>query len=356
MPRRRTVLTGILASAAMTKLGWADVGGPVCLGAAQLKNGTYALCGIRRDGSQAFQIPLPDRGHAAAAHPSAAEAVAFARRPGTFAITIDCRTGQEIARMTAPFGHHFYGHGAFTADGKHLLTPENDIESGEGRIGIWSRQDGYQRVGEISSGGIGPHEIIRLSDGSFAIANGGIKTHPDRGREKLNLDTMRPNLTILAADLTVRDQAMLDETLHQNSIRHIAAGPDGSIACACQWQGDVFEAPPLLAIYRPGQGLVPAEMDVATSIQAQGYLGSVACTSDHIAVTSPRGGQAYIFDLGGSLKETISQPDVCGAASVGDAVLLSDGLGGLQELNARGAHHLNQNALKWDNHLVAISA
>jgi hypothetical protein len=64
-----------------------------------------------------FQIPLPGRGHAAAIHPQKPQAVAFARRPGTFAVVTNCVTGQPSARLSAPAGRHFYGHGAFSRDG-----------------------------------------------------------------------------------------------------------------------------------------------------------------------------------------------------------------------------------------------
>lgn len=43
--------------------------------------------------------------------------------------------------------------------------------------------------------------------------------------------------------------------LHLNSLRHISAARDGRIACAFQWQGDLFDPPPLLALYTPGRGL-----------------------------------------------------------------------------------------------------
>ena len=56
--------------------------------------------------------------------------MAFARRPGTFALVIDCAEGREVARLHTPEGRHFYGHGAFTPDGGLLFTTENAIEDG----------------------------------------------------------------------------------------------------------------------------------------------------------------------------------------------------------------------------------
>ena len=90
MTTRRSFLAGLLAAASAPSLSWADAGSPAYLAAAKEPSGTYALFGLAASGQDVFRIALPDRGHAAAAHPPAPEAVAFARRPGTFALVIDC--------------------------------------------------------------------------------------------------------------------------------------------------------------------------------------------------------------------------------------------------------------------------
>jgi len=51
------------------------------------------------------------RGHDAAAQPTRPEAVAFARRPGRFALVIDCRNGDVTARLLAPQGRYFHAMG-----------------------------------------------------------------------------------------------------------------------------------------------------------------------------------------------------------------------------------------------------
>ena len=102
-------------------IGWAAAGAPDYLAAAGLPDGGYCLLGLTAAGGECFRLPLPDRGHAAAAHPERPEAVAFARRPGTFALVIDCAEGREVARLHSPEGRHFFGHGAFTPDGGAAL-------------------------------------------------------------------------------------------------------------------------------------------------------------------------------------------------------------------------------------------
>jgi len=118
MRTRRSVIAGILASGLLPRLGWAALGNTTFLAAAQLPDNSYGLLGMDADGQALFTVPLPGRGHAATAHPTRPEAVAFARRPGDFALIIDCKTSRQTARLQAPAGRHFYGHGC-----SHLMVP-----------------------------------------------------------------------------------------------------------------------------------------------------------------------------------------------------------------------------------------
>lgn len=231
MPSRRAFLAGLTSASLTPTLGWADVGNPIALSAAMNRDGGYLLVGLTAAGDIAFRVPLPARGHAAAAHPHLAEAVAIARRPGNFAKVIDCGSGDITQTLRAPTGRHFYGHSAFSSDGTLLFTPENDIATGQGRIGVWDRGAGYRRLDEFTSAGIGPHEILRLPGGTLAVANGGIRTHPATGRDKLNIDTMRPNLAVFDTDGLLTDFAEVPDAIHLNSLRHIASAPDGTVVC-----------------------------------------------------------------------------------------------------------------------------
>ncbi|WP_136637144.1 DUF1513 domain-containing protein [Pseudooceanicola onchidii] len=352
MTTRRGFLASLLASAAVPRLSWADAGDPAYLAAAKEPDGQYALFGLSAAGQDVFRIALPGRGHAATAHPSAPEAVAFARRPGTFALVIDCASGTLAHRLEAPEGHHFYGHGAFLDGGAVLCTTENHIDSGEGRIGFWSRSEGYRRIGSIPSGGIGPHEILALPGDVLAVANGGILTHPDHGREKLNLDTMRPNLAYATMQgVTERVELQLD--LHQCSIRHLATDGD-TLAFAMQWQGDLPDPAPLLGLHRRGGAPVLCQADLAEQLAMEGYAGSVALSGGQVGITSPRGGRAHLFGLDGAFKETLHRTDVCGLAARGHGMIATDGLGGVMRLGADGMTPLTLAPRAWDNHLVRI--
>jgi hypothetical protein len=352
---------GIGTASLMPAIGWAAAGSPDYLAAAGLPDGGFCLLGLTGEGAETFRIALPDRGHAAAAHPSRPQAVAFARRPGTFALVIDCARGEETARLTAPEGRHFYGHGAFSADGGTLFTTENDIASGQGRIGVWDA-DGYRRIGELASGGTGPHEIRLMPDGArLAVANGGIETDPASGRAELNLATMRANLAYLDAGTgAVTEVLELPEALRLNSIRHIAAGADGTLAAGLQWQGSALEAPPLLAVHRPGAAALEL-LAAAPEVQrrTRNYAGSVAVSDDgtRAAITAPRGGIMLIFDLRAPGEvEVVAAPDICGVAAAAGGFACSTGEGRFVAGVGGGApREARLDRLAFDNHLVRIS-
>mgnify|MGYP003652803643 FL=1 len=329
------------------------------LGAARTPSGGFVLVGLAADGGERFRLPLPDRGHAAAVHPSRPLAVAFARRPGTFGLVVDCLEGREVARLETPQGVHFMGHGCISADGARLYTPENDYGRGRGILGVWDAAD-WRRLGEVPSGGLGPHDVIEMADGVLAVANGGIFTDPAMERQKLNLGSMRPNLVYLDPDAGRVLEAVAPEA-RQASLRHIAMRADGTIAAAMQWEGEAARAPAVLALHRRGEALRPLSAPGDAQARLKGYGGSVAFSGDGglAVVTSPRGGVAHLFDVAsGAFAAQIEQPDVCGAAPAGPGLLLSDGMGWLRWIGSDGAEVRRRETpgLAWDNHLVRVAA
>lgn len=353
---RRQFIGGLLAAGIIPKPTWADAGSPSFLSAAALPDGTYVLCGVDTDLNITFQLPLPARGHAAAAHPLKPEAVAFARRPGTFAIVIDCTTGLQKATLNAPTNRHFYGHGAFSADGTLLYTTENDYEAGRGRIGVWDVTAGYVRIDEWESGGIGPHDIKRLPNSDvLVVANGGIDTHPESGRTKLNIPTMKPNLSYVQGGAVI-ESVELPPEIHKNSIRHLAVSQDGHVAFGMQWQGD-GTPPSLVGQHRSGHQIVLMQATPDQMRDMQGYVGSIAyvSTSKDIAVTSPRGGRVQIYDTASrQIADERRMSDVCGVAENRDGFVLTSGTGRLEAITGSAPPRMRTEPLQWDNHLVPV--
>lgn len=356
---RRAFLGSLLATTALPAPSWADAGNPAFLAAARIADETYALFGLDHQGAVAFSLPLPARAHAGAAHPSQPLAVVFARRPGTFAVVLDCASGTETARLQSPVGRHFYGHGVFSRDGTMLFTTENNPETGNGIIGIWDAGAGFRRIGEFSSNGIGPHEILRLpASDMLVIANGGIRTHPDTGRTKLNLNDMRPNLTYMSATGDVVETVELGAELHQNSIRHIAVSRSGLVAMAMQWQGALTQAPPLLALHRRGNKPQVLVAPPDRHRFMKGYGASVAFSQgdNMVGITGSRGGTAHFFHTAsGEFAFDVQAPDVSGIAPGGQGFLLTNGRGSVFEVPRSGLERIRDYpGIAWDNHVVAV--
>lgn len=357
MTTRRGFLASVLAATAAPRLGWAAVGNPSYLAAAREADGAFALYGLRLDGIATFRAPLPARGHAGAGHPTRAEAVAFARRPGSYALVLDCAHGAVLHTLAPPANRQFNGHGVFAEGGALLFTSEQASDTSDGVIGIWDVNGGYTRTAEFPSGGIGPHDLTLMPDAeTLVVANGGIATDPT-DRTKLNIDTMRPNLTYLSLAGEITDQIELGRDLHKSSIRHLAVRGNGLVGFAMQWEGEDGAALPLLGLHWRGAAPVLAEAPLGDELAMQGYAGSVAFSGDgaEIAITSPRGGRLNRFDAHGQFLGSVSRADVCGLAPRMGGYIASDGLGGLVSVERLGTQALGRVDCAWDNHLVVLA-
>lgn len=357
MQRRQflAALTAGMTGAVAATPGWAAVGAPDFITAANRSDKSSWLVGLTQAGDVTFQIPIPGRGHAAATHPSRAEAVCFARRPGRFAVVLNCATGHELSRLECPPGRHFYGHGAFSADGTRLFTTGNDYDELTGVIGIWDVENGYARIKEIPSGGIGPHEIRRRADGGFVVANGGIQTHPDMARTKLNLPNMRPMLTYLDADGQIEESVELTGDMHKNSIRHIDIASDGTVLVALQWQGNPLDRVPMVARHKRGTELeLLAHPDEAL---LKNYAGSIAVDrmTGGFSVTGPKGGAILHFGPDGVPSGCSRHDTASGVApAVGHGLVFTRDGGLVHRVGTRETLIPVDGDWAWDNHLIAV--
>lgn len=356
MTSRRAFLASLVAATTAPRLGWAAVGDPSYISAARAPDGSYILAGLDTAGGEVFRLPLPARGHAGAAHPHRAEAVAFARRPGAYALVIDVGLGKVRHVLAPPDGRQFNGHGVYVDDGATLLTVEQMAEGSAGRIGVWDVEAGYRRVGEFASHGIGPHDLRLMPDGqTLVVANGGIQTDPT-DRTKLNISTMQPHLAYLTRAGDLLEEVRLDDELYQNSIRHLAVRDDGLVGFAMQLEGAPGMAWPLLGLHRRGETALLAEAPLADELAMKGYAGSIAFSADgsEIAITSPRGGRLHRFTPDGSFLGAHGREDVCGLAAHPEGLAATDGFGGLIAIGRDGARPLARFDLAWDNHIVAL--
>ncbi|MEX3010184.1 DUF1513 domain-containing protein [Hoeflea sp. TYP-13] len=321
------------------------------------KAGGFGAALLSEDGAVIASIPLPVRGHDVAHHHESGRAVAFARRPGTVAVAFDTARNAPPRNIMAAPGRHFYGHGVYSPDGRLLYASENDFDNAAGMIGIYDVGDGYRRIGELTSGGTGPHDMVLLGNGrSLAIANGGIETHPDFGRTKLNLATMEPCLCFVdCVHGTLLERQSLPKQLHQLSIRHLARIGHNGVYFACQYEGSQQDHPPLCGHAEPGSSIRLFETEPGALAKLKNYIGSVAADPQRgtLAITSPRGNCLLILDgkTGSVLRES-NLANVCGVAEGHRGYRATTGNGAIFD-TAKGT--ISNGSLQWDNHLLRIS-
>jgi len=355
---------GIAVGTLLSNPTLAAVGGrTLYFGAMAFEDGRFGLAAFDALGIPVFEIPLPGRGHGIALSERANLGVVFARRPGDFAVVFRLTDGAVLTEFASCDGRHFYGHGVFCPDDRHLFASENAYDEERGIIGVYAVEENFRRVGEYLSCGIGQHEIALMPDGvTMVIANGGILTHPDTGRAKLNLATMSPSLVYLdARDGRLLGEWRLDARLHQFSIRHLAVGAHG-VAFVMQYQGPSSHRVPLIGTHR-GQD-APRLLEAPSEVQSRmrNYCGS-ACldnTGEILSVPSPRGGITTFWEFAsGRFLGCTEIPDGCGVASFGGSggFLVTSGLGGAVSSgvpdrgpDALPSHYLSER--RWDNHLA----
>nr|CAG4635315.1 EOG090X027R [Artemia franciscana] len=306
--QRRTFIKSALASLPLlagSKVVWAKEGGIELAGHidnSHLK-GEYFLAGKDEfGGHQAYivgsdfeikrQVELPNRFHGQARSNDGHLAI-FSRRPLDHLCLI--RPHGDIEIKQCRDDRHFFGHGAFSLDSRLLFTSENlfhheDSEQ-TGRIGVWDVKRA-ELISDFWSGGIGPHQIMLSPNGQYlVVANGGILTHPDFPRKKLNLDEMQANIAIIHVKTgKVEKRWMLPKELHQLSMRHIDVNAKGEIIIAMQYQGKRQDQVPLIATISKEMKLSFAKMDVGAIAAHQQYIGSICYdrSGEYFAATSPR--------------------------------------------------------------------
>ncbi len=320
------------------------------------EDGGFGLALLDENGRLLRSFDLPVRGHDAIFTNDRKTVVVFSRRPGNIATSLPVDGSGTADVFSAGPDRHFYGHGTFSPDGKLLFAAENDFKAAAGKIGIYENGNGYTRIGEFESHGVGPHQLAMMPDGrTLAVCNGGIRTHPSLGRAKLNIPDMKPSLVFIdSADGSLVERHELPPQLHKLSIRHMAISGDSTIVFGCQYEGTELDRPQLLGKVSKGEHIALFDMPVTTVGRFDNYVGSVALSHDgtRFAATSPKGNVTGIFETAtGTLLHAHAIQGASGAAWTrqGPAVSTSQG-------RFITADTTEQFAFRFDNHMTVSGA
>jgi uncharacterized protein len=362
---RRALLIGTLTFVGAASLGgsrvWAG-DGIAYVAAARVGDGSFGVLMLRTDGSVARQIPLSGRGHDIAIHQPSGRVAVFARRPGTFAVSFELNQASEPFVFAPGEGRHYFGHGSFSNDGRLLYASENDIATGMGIIGVYDVARRFKKIGEHSTFGIGPHEIMLLADGKTIVAgNGGLDTTPDGGRENLNVESMVPSIAFIDAESgkLIAKHEMTGE-LRSLSIRHVTQDRSGVIWFGGQWEGNPGETPPQIV---GSAGIDRAAKLIAPQSRGgdlKGYIGAMAVSIDGrtIAASAPKAGHVLYIDAASALIVGESDlKDVCGLAPNGQEDFAATSGFGVVRYETPRTHVIAEHELAeiaFDNHLRLV--
>ena len=162
-----------------------------------------------------------------------------------------------------------------------------------------------------------------MPDGeTLAVAVGGILTHPEEGRTKLNIPEMNPSLVYMNANsgqLISRHQ--LPPRMRKLSLRHLSVNGEGLLCFGLQNEGPKWEYPALVGTHRMGEDLRLLEAPIEIWQGMKNYCGSVAfdATGKILAASSPRGNMISFWEAGSGQHLYATQAtDGCGIAPDGE--------------------------------------
>ncbi len=241
-----------------------------------------------------------------------------------------------------------------------LYISENDIAGARGVIGIYDVAREYRKIGEHSSYGTGPHEIMLLADGkTIAVGNGGLDTVPDAGRVDLNIETMQPSLAFVDAGTgaLIAKHAMTGD-LKSLSIRHVTQDAKGVVWFGGQWEGSPSETPQIVGSAGPDRALKLVDAPGGGKICA---ATSARWRSAPTAVSSPQRTESrsrpYVDTETGNVVGKSNLKDVCGLASEGSGDFAALSGFGVMRYETPRASVISEVALSdiaFDNHLRRV--
>ena len=312
------------------------------------------------------QLDSPFRGHGLTKNPTRPQqAIMFSRRLGNQALVVNTHSKQTEGILTSPSHLYMEGHGCFNHDGSLLFCSESNKHTQQGVITVRDPQS-FNVIKELSSGGIGPHEVLMLPNkNTLVVANGGLIK--DQKGTLVNGATMAPNISLLDIE-SGEIQSSYPSHHAKASLRHMDISSDGIIAIAAQVQRlHVGHKRPiaLTSLIKPNGQVIELQAPEMLLKKLNDYVGSVRINNQFrtAAFTSPRGDLAMFWniDTGQYIGHHFFH-NVCGLtiSSNEEYFVLSNSAGKIRQVHGNSLienRNLRQSfpQIQWDNHMLTVS-
>ncbi len=231
---------------------------------------------------------VPYEVHLATLFPDQKSILVNSRKPGASLLKYSL-SGKIIAELKPLDNQHFEGHAIFSSDERYIYATASNYQQGQGKLLKLNSHD-LSLVESYDSGGIGPHELVWQSNNLIAIANTGVLTHPDSGRDILNIDNIQSNvISFNATNNTIEHEWVVPQL--GLSARHLDRMDNGNLIIGCQYKKQ-DQRPSCIVFAKKGRELVFADVqDEKLHWDMQGYTASIKSIpkSNQVLISNPRG-------------------------------------------------------------------
>ncbi len=250
---------------------------------------SFALVAIDQQGKHWRTVPLAFHFHGLAANPKQPGRAVLFEKHGPGCCEVNLPSGKVIQTIATGSDQSFYGHGAYSPDGRQLYATETR-KDGTGLISI---RDGrsFSLLGEFPTYGARPHDC-RLIDGgaTLVVTNGGGK-----------LDDEEPAPSVTYID--VRSTKLRERLSFSNpriNAGHLAIGPRGELAVVSAPRRGLPDGSPGGFTMRAGDKQFLTVTEPASVVKKM--VGEVLSLSIHgpsavVGVTCPDGNLVTFWDL-----------------------------------------------------------
>jgi hypothetical protein len=291
---------------------------------------SFVLCLFDLDRGDSRTIDMTFFGHGLAVHPQDSGRAVMFEKKGPGACELDLRAGRVVRPLTTPAGRAFYGHGAFSRDGKVLFATENELATRDGLVAVRDAVS-LAELGRFPTYGKSPHDCRLIDEGrTLAITNGGGKVDEDAPPSVTFVDVQSEKLQEKLVFETPRINAGHLALTRSRDLVAISAPRDGLPATALGGVTIRIGSGPFVTMAEPD--------DVIARMTGESLSLCIEEKTGVVGVTNPDGNIVTFWDL--AQKRFVKKLDLPAPRGItqtldGEHLVLSYGAGTLTLLDPR---------------------